>query len=116
MPLKFKHIDKIPSWMRNKYLITLIIFVVWLLVLDANNLLDRWRDIRKYRTLQHDKEYFSKKIDEERGKLEELRSDNESLEKFAREQYRMKKPDEDIYIIVSPEEERKIQRESTIRK
>jgi len=102
--------------MRNKYLVTLIIFVVWLFVIDANNLLDRWRDIRKYKTLQRDKEYFSRKIDEEKGKLEELRSDNKSLEKFAREQYRMKKPDEDIYIIVSPEEERKIQRESTIRK
>jgi cell division protein FtsB len=116
MPLRFKHIDKIPAWMRNKYLITLLIFVLWLLVFDANNLIERWRDIRKYRTLQQDREYFSGKINEERGKLEEIRSDNESLEKFAREQYRMKKPDEDIYIIVSPEEERRIQRESTIRK
>lgn len=102
--------------MRNKYIITIIIFVVWLLVLDANNILDRWRDMRKYRSLQRDMEYFSNRINDERGKLEELRSDSQSLEKFAREQYRMKKPDEDIYIIVSPEEERRIQRESTIRK
>ncbi len=116
MPVKFINTDKIPAWLRNKFVITLIVFVVWLLVFDANNLLERWRDLRKYRSLQRDKEYFSKRINDERGKLEELRSDNQSLEKFAREQYRMKKPDEDIYIIVSPEEERRIQRESTIRK
>jgi cell division protein DivIC len=107
MPIRFKYADKIPPWLRNKYVLTVLIFVVWLLLFDANNLLDRWRDLRKYRSLQHDREYYTRRIEEDKGKLEELRTDDENLEKFAREQYRMKKPDEDLYIIVSPEEERK---------
>jgi cell division protein DivIC len=115
MSIRFKHTDKIPPWLRNKYVITIILFVLWVLLLDANNLVDRWRDMKKYRNLQRDKEYYSKRIEEDRRKLEELRTDNKSLEKFAREQYRMKKPDEDIYIIVSPQEEKEIQRTAPAR-
>ena len=110
MSIRFKHTDKIPPWLRNKFVITIILFVLWVLLLDANNLVDRWRDMKKYRNLQRDKEYYSNRIEEDRRKLEELRTDNRSLEKFAREQYRMKKPDEDIYIIVSPQEEKEIQK------
>ena len=110
MSIRFKHTDKIPPWLRNKFVITIILFVLWVLLLDANNLVDRWRDMKKYRNLQSDKEYYSNRIEEDRRKLEELRTDNRSLEKFAREQYRMKKPDEDIYIIVSPQEEKEIQK------
>ena len=34
------------------------------------------------------------------GKMKELLSNRDNLEKFAREQYLMKKKDEDIFIIV----------------
>ena len=111
MAIRFKYADKFPPWLRNKYIITIIIFVLWLLLFDANNLLDRWRDMRIYRTLEKDREYYNKRVEEDRRKLEELRSSDENLEKFAREQYRMKKPDEDVYIIVTPEEERRIKRQ-----
>ncbi len=111
MAIRFKYADKIPPWLRNKYIITIIIFVLWLLLFDANNLLDRWRDMRIFRSLEKDKEYYIERVEEDRRKLEELRSSDENLEKFAREQYRMKKPDEDVYIIVTPEEERRIKRQ-----
>ncbi|MBE0675318.1 MAG: septum formation initiator family protein [Bacteroidales bacterium] len=115
MAIRFRHTDKIPQWLRNKYVITIIVFVLWVLLFDGNNLLDRWRDLKKYRSLQRDKEYYSGRIEEDRRKLEELRTDSESLEKFAREQYRMKKPDEDIYIIVSPQEDKNINKTRTER-
>ena len=56
------------------------------------------------------------RIEEDRSKLNELRTSNENLEKYAREQYRMKKPDEDLFIIVTPEQERKIRRERKVSK
>ena len=111
MAIRFKYADKIPPWLRNKYIITIIIFVLWVLLFDANNLLDRWRDMRLFKSLEQDREYYNQRVEEDRRKLEELRTSDENLEKFAREQYRMKKPDEDIYIIVTPEEERKIKRQ-----
>jgi len=55
-------------------------------------------------------EYFINKIEEDKRKLKELKTDDENLEKFAREQYRMKKADEDLYIILTPHEDRKISR------
>jgi cell division protein FtsB len=72
---------------------------LWLLFFDSNNLIDRYRQIKELRQLQHDKSYYQKKIKEDSRKLKELETDRKSLEKFAREQYLMKKKDEDIFII-----------------
>jgi len=111
MAIRFKYSDKIPSWIKNKYVVTIIIFVLWLLLFDANNLLDRWRELRNFSRLESDKEYYLNRFKEDSTKLQELRTSNENLEKFAREQYRMKKPDEDIYVIVNPATERQINKQ-----
>ncbi len=112
LKLKLKFIDKIPPVFRNKYVLTLIIFVVWLLLLDSNNLISRFKEMRNLKKLKAEREYFSKRIEEDKRKLQELKTDNQNLEKFAREQYRMKKPDEDLYIILTPSEQRKINRKN----
>ncbi len=104
--VRFKFIDKIPAIFRNKYILTILIFLIWLLLLDSNNLIARYREIRELNKLRNDKEYYLKKIEVDSKKLQELKTDNENLEKFAREQYRMKKPDEDLYIILTPREDR----------
>jgi len=108
--LNFK--DKIPPVLRNKYVLTIIIFVVWVLLLDSNNLIDRYKDMRELHKLKIDKEYYIKRIEEDKQKLHELKTDNHNLEKFAREQYHMKKADEDLYIILTPSEDRKITRKN----
>ena len=110
--IKFKYIDKIPPFLRNKYLLTIIVFFVWLLLLDSNNLISRYKEIRNLRKLKSEKEYYVQRIEEDKRKLHELKTDNQNLEKFAREQYRMKKPDEDLYIILTPSENRRITREN----
>lgn len=106
----FKFSDKIPAIFRNKYLITILLFLIWIILFDSNNLLSRLRDMRELRKLKNDREYYINKIEEESRKLRELKTDNNNLEKFAREQYRMKRPDEDLYIVLTPREERKISR------
>lgn len=108
--IRFKFIDKIPPVFRNKYLLTIVIFFTWLLLLDSNNLIARYKAMRELHQLKKDKEYYLNKIEEEKRKLRELKTDNENLEKFAREQYHMKKADEDLYIILTPQEDRKISR------
>ncbi len=108
--LRFKFTDKIPASFRNKYLLTILIFLIWIILLDSNNLISRFIDMSELRRLQADREYYQNKIDEESRKLRELKTDNNNLEKFAREQYRMKKPDEDLYIVMTPREDRKISR------
>ncbi len=85
--------------MRNKYILTVVIFVVWMLLFDSSNWIDVVREYRKIKKFETEKEYYLEKIENDRKRLYELRTNNENLEKFAREQYLMKKPDEDIFVI-----------------
>jgi cell division protein DivIC len=110
--IRFKYTDRIPPVLRNKYLLTIIIFLVWLILLDSNNLITRYKEMRELRNLKIDKEYYTKRIEADRKKLHELKTDNHNLEKFAREQYHMKKPNEDLYIILTPREDRQIARKN----
>ncbi|MCX6327654.1 MAG: septum formation initiator family protein [Bacteroidia bacterium] len=104
---RFKFTDKIPAVFRNKYILTIIIFLLWLLLFDSNNLIARYKEMREFHKLKTDREYYIKRIEIDRQKLYDLRTDNHNLEKFAREQYHMKKPDEDLYIIITPQEDRR---------
>lgn len=81
-------------------------------MLDSNNLISRYKEIRELHKLRNDKEYFIQKIEVDKSKLRELKTDDQNLEKFAREQYQMKKPDEDLYIVLTPQEDRKITRKN----
>ena len=105
-------IEKIPPVLRNKYLLTIVIFAVWILLFDSNNLIARYKEMRELHKLKIDREYYINRIETDKQKLHELKTDNQNLEKFAREQYRMKKPDEDLYIILTPSEDRKITRKN----
>lgn len=43
--------------------------------------------------------YYREKTEEDKKKLEELNSDKDNIEKFARENYMMKKENEEVFII-----------------
>jgi cell division protein FtsB len=85
--------------LRNKYSLTLILFFVWIVFFDSNNLIERAIQLRQVHQLEKDKMFYEEKIKEDRAKLEELESNPANLEKFAREHYLMKKDNEDIFII-----------------
>ena len=110
--IRFRFIEKIPAAFRNKYFLTVIIFFIWLLLFDSNNLIARYKGLKELRKLKTDREYYLKRIEADSQKLHELKTDNHNLEKFAREQYRMKKSDEDLYIVLTPHEDRRITRKN----
>ncbi len=88
------------KYVHNKYGFTIIAFLVWMVFFDSNNLIDRVESIKQRRKLESDIEYFKHRIETDSRNLNELRTNREVLEKFAREQYFMKKENEDIFIIV----------------
>lgn len=90
---------KIVPYLKNKYIVALLVFFVWILFFDQNNLVDRYISQRNISQLERDKQYFRLRIMEDSIRMDELRTDNENLEKFAREQYLMKRENEDIFII-----------------
>ena len=61
--IRFKIIDKIPAAFRNKYILTIIIFIIWLVLFDSNNLISRYKELKELHKLKKDKEYFSKRIE-----------------------------------------------------
>lgn len=91
---------KLPKIFQNFYVVSLVIFLAWMLLLDSNNLVARFRLGAKLSSLEDEKEYYEQKIKEVKKDRSELFGDNESIEKFAREKYLMKKQSEDIYVIV----------------
>lgn len=93
-------IKKLPKAFRNFYIVTFVVFLAWMLLLDSNNLVARYQLGSKLDALEDEKVYYEEKIKEVRKDRSELFGDRESIEKFAREKYLMKKETEDIYVIV----------------
>lgn len=82
----------------NKYLLILIIFVVWMFFFDGSSwLLHRELNLEKEK-LESNRDYFKSEIEADKKQIEQLK-DSEGLERFAREEYLMKKENEEIYII-----------------
>jgi cell division protein FtsB len=84
----------------NKYFIASILFLAWILFFDENSIITHQTNKSRLKELQKQKEYYIERIDSDNKKLEDLQSGMKQLEKFAREQYYMSKPDEDVFIIV----------------
>jgi cell division protein FtsB len=90
---------KILPRLKNKFILTTLVFLLWLIIFDRSNWFDMIGEIRSIHSLEDEKEYYQKKIETDRQRLIELKTNDENLEKFAREQYLMKKPNEDIFIV-----------------
>jgi len=92
--------SKIPKFTKNFYFIFGFLFLLWMTFFDSNDLYSQYQLRKKVRTLQSEKAYYQKNIEQVRKDREELLSDKELLEKFARERYLMKKKSEDLYVVV----------------
>ncbi len=84
---------------RNKYFISAFAFLVWITFFDDNNLIERARLTKRINAYEIQKEHYQEEIEQNTRKLQELKSSTENLEKFAREEYLMKKKNETIFII-----------------
>jgi cell division protein DivIC len=92
-------LKRLPPAFRNFYIVTGLCFLVWMLFLDSNDLISRFKLGAKLRNLDREKVYYQEKIADVEKDRHELMTDRELLEKFAREKYLMKKETEDIFII-----------------
>lgn len=83
----------------NKYWIAVISFTIITFFVGESTLFKRIDYNRQIKQLESEIEYYTKQKAENEQKLEALHSDNESLEKLAREQYHMTKENEEVFII-----------------
>ncbi|MHB1920696.1 MAG: FtsB family cell division protein [Chitinophagaceae bacterium] len=84
---------------KNKYLTAGLVFLVWIIFFDKNDLITQLHYRSELKGLQEKKAYYEQEIAKTELDRQALISSPEALEKFAREKYLMKKPDEDLFII-----------------
>lgn len=89
----------IPKWLKNKYTIATISFVIIIVFLDRNDIFSQFERRDRLKKLESSKQYLTDKINEETHLLKQLENNPAVIEKFAREKYLMKKDGEDIYIV-----------------
>lgn len=86
--------------MKNKYILTGLAFLVWMFFFDRNDIISQVQLRLKLSDYRDKREYFEQQIAEVKKEKQELLTNQSSLEKFAREQYMMKKDNEDLFVIV----------------
>ena len=83
----------------NKYWLVTILFLGLTFTAGDSNLYKRYVYIKKIQELEKEIKQYKEEIEINTKKLNDLRTDKEGLERFAREEYLMKKVDEDVFII-----------------
>lgn len=83
----------------NRYSVTLFFFVVWILFFDSNSFVNRFIAYRRQCKVNEQIEKYQKELDDNKALLDVLEADVDELERYAREEYGMKRKNEDVYII-----------------
>ncbi len=94
-----KYLNLIPSWIKNKYFLSISAFIVWILFFDPRDVFTQMEHRRELKELQASKAWYQNEIAKESIEAEQLRTNPAIVEKYAREKYLMKRDNEDIFII-----------------
>ncbi|MGA9270446.1 MAG: septum formation initiator family protein [Lutimonas sp.] len=90
--------NKVLRFLSNKYVIILLLFLVWMIFFDENSFLNHWELDKEIDNLEKSNEYYQDQIEQDKKVIDNL-NDPDSLEKYAREEYKMKKENEEIFLI-----------------
>jgi cell division protein FtsB len=91
---------KVLKYSSNFYLLATLSFLLWMIFIDSNSLSTQWRLTKQLWDLEDQKEFYKQKKIQIQHERTALFGNPELLEKFAREKYLMKKPTEDLYVVV----------------
>jgi cell division protein FtsB len=78
--------------------------MAWMFFFDSNDFITQYQMSKKLSELEDEKEHYLQRITQVQKDREELLSNSQLLEKYAREKYQMKKPTEDLFIIMKKED------------
>ncbi len=101
MTLKGK---KLPNWFRNRYVLVVFGFMVYITFFDAYDLISQLGLKYEMWKLRGEIEYLDQNTAEATAQIQQLTSDDKLLEKFAREQHRMRRENEEVFVIIRDED------------
>lgn len=80
-------------------IIVLGLIVAYAFIFNESNIFTHLKLKTEISQLESQIKHYQEKIDEDTRKIQELDADKDEIEKFSRENYYMKKPNEDIFLI-----------------
>ncbi len=92
-------LQKVPSFLKNKYVLASSFFLVWMFFFDPKDWSSEIRRQEKLGKLQESEQHLNELILETRQELGQLKTNAQTIEKYAREKYLMKKDNEDLFIL-----------------
>jgi len=93
-----RYVEKHHRWLKNKYLVTTGVFVLWMILIDSNNVYIQISRVFQIKDLNKDIAYYEREIVLTNKEKKALFQNGEYLEKFVRERYWMKRDDEEVFI------------------
>ena len=91
--------DRIPPIFKNKFAIAAVAFLTYLMFFDSVDIPTQVRLHRHLNQLCKQTEYLEKMIEKDRVEYAATLTTMEKMETYAREEYMMKRPEEDLFII-----------------
>jgi cell division protein DivIC len=88
--------------LRNKYLVALSVFLAWIIFFDSRDIFTQMEKKGELNSLLESKHFYEKEIAAAKKQLADIQTNAAALEKIAREQYKMKKPNEDLFLVENP--------------
>ena len=85
--------------LKNKFLLAIVAFLVWMFFFDRNDILSQFERVRHSNELKKMEEKKGLEITNTRNELDLLKTNAQTIEKYAREKYLMKKDNEDLFIV-----------------
>ncbi len=100
-------IEKIYPLLRNKYFISLAVFLIWMSFFDPKDWGLIYNRNQKLKELQKSEKTLNQQITQTKNELSFLKTSAQTIERYAREKYLMKKDNEDIFLVKNPENQPK---------
>ncbi|MGB3464875.1 MAG: septum formation initiator family protein [Cyclobacteriaceae bacterium] len=90
---------KLPPIFKNFFFVSSVLFLVWMFFINSMDVFSVLKLKGKLSELKDQKSYYLEKIETVKKERKALMNDQDLLEKFARENYLMKKSSEDVFIV-----------------
>ncbi|SFC79883.1 Septum formation initiator [Parapedobacter composti] len=92
------------SIIRNKYIIASTAFLVWMLFFDRHDVATQYGYYSQLKGLKAEKAFYTEEIERVTKAIHDLNNDPKELQRVARERYKMKKENEDVFVIIERQE------------
>jgi cell division protein FtsB len=94
-------LKRLLPYLKNRYVLTFLGALIWLSFFDRNDFITTWSYHCRLQSLRKEKSYYEDQIKKYSDDLNNLLTNRQTLEKYGREKYFMKRDNEDVFVIIN---------------